>query len=132
MANPAQIIDLEARFRPLSEAEKANATAWLTDAWAIVLSSVPDLENRMAAGHPSEPLVRSVVTAMVIRVLRNPDAIRQWAVDDASFTRDTAMSAGALYVSPEEVALLAPAGSGAAVAFTIRPSGSRDTLRGSW
>ena len=106
MPNPTQIIDLEARFRPLTDPEKANATAWLTDAWAIVLSSVPDLENRIAAGQPSEPLVRSVVTAMVIRVLRNPDAIRQWAVDDASFTRDTALSAGALYLSPDELGLL--------------------------
>lgn len=106
MANPALIADLEARFRPLSDAEKTNAQAWLDDAWEELLVRVPDLEARMSDGRTSAGMVRRVVAAMVVRVLRNPDAIRQWGVDDATFTRDTLLSSGVLYATEDEVALL--------------------------
>lgn len=120
MQNPAIVADLEARFRPLSDTERDNAQALLDDAWAILLSHRPTLE---APTPPvSSDLVRAVVSAMVLRVLRNPEGIRQWSVDDASFTRDNALSAGGLYVSDEELSLL-NGGSGSG-AFTIRPVGS--------
>ncbi len=127
MPNPTVVTDLEERFRPLTVDETRVATALLVDAWEELLVRVHDLEARMADGRVTEGLVRRVVAAMVIRVLRNPDAIRQWQVDDASFTRDALVSAGLLYASDEEVALLAgsPAGAAAAGAFTIRPRGLR-------
>lgn len=104
--NPAIVSDLEARFRPLTEAEKSVAVAQLDDAWAILLASVPTLQARHAAGAVSDALVRSVIAAMVIRVLRNPEGLRTFSSDEASFTRDNAVSGGALYVSAEEAALL--------------------------
>lgn len=104
--NPAIISDLEARFRPLTEPEKANAQAWLDDAWEELQARLPGLSSRLTDGLISEGLVRRVVAAMVVRVLRNPDAIRQWGVDDATFTRDTLVSSGLLYVSADELALL--------------------------
>ena len=97
----------------------------LDDAWAILLAVVPDIDARVVAGTTSTNLVISVVSAMVLRVLRNPEGIRQWSVDDASFTRDNSLSAGGLFVSPEEVALLTGAASQAAAgAFTIRAVGA--------
>jgi hypothetical protein len=105
--NPVIIADLEARFRPLVGSEVDAAQALLDDAWATLLAVLPDLEARMAAGTTSDSLVVSVVSAMVLRVLRNPNGVRSWSVDDYSETRDSALSAGALYVSPEEVQLLA-------------------------
>lgn len=121
MPNPAIVEDIEDRFRPLVGAEKVNAQALLDDAWEDLLAPnhVPDLEARMADGRVSTGLVIRVVRAMVLRVLRNPDAIRQWSVDDASFTRDSAASAGELYVTDDEVKLLSGGGSGV---FTIRAS----------
>lgn len=106
MANPTEIEDLEVRFRVLTEEERPNAQSLLDDAWEELLARVPDLETRMDDGRVSTGLAVRVVRAMVVRVLRNPDAIRQWSGDDASFTRDTAVSAGLLYATPEEIGLL--------------------------
>jgi hypothetical protein len=124
--NPVLIADLEARFRPLTVAEQAVAQALLDDAWAELLARIPDLEARVADGRVTDGLVVRVVSAMVIRVLRNPEAIRQWSVDDASFTRDNLVSSGLLYASAEEVGLLvgAPLGPVGHVSFSA-PYGSR-------
>lgn len=119
MPNPAIIKDIEDRFRPLVGPEEVNAQALLDDAWEELLAPnhVPDLEDRMADGRVSNGLVVRVVRSMVLRVLRNPDAIRQWSIDDASFTRDSAVSAGELYVTDDEIKLLT---GGSSKAFTIR------------
>lgn len=120
MANPVMVSDLEARFRPLLESERTVAQALLDDAWAVVLTRRPMLQQHLVDGNVSDGLARAVVSAMVLRVLRNPEGIRQWSIDDASFTRDNALSAGWLFVSDDELALLTPGGTGDG-AFTIRP-----------
>ena len=104
--NPVSIPDLEARFRPLSDAEKTVAQAWLDDAWEEVQARIPNVTQRLNEGTLSEGLLRKVISAMVVRVLRNPDAVKSWAVDDYSQTRDAAIAAGALYLSDDETALL--------------------------
>lgn len=109
MPNPVEIYHLEARFRPLTtDAERDNAQALLDDAWEELLApkNIPDLDERMADGRVSEGLVIRVVRAMVLRVLRNPDSLRSWSIDDGTFVRDSAVSSGELYVSPDEVQLL--------------------------
>ena len=122
MANPVIVDDLEARFRPLTTDEKTVAQALLEDAWAVLLTVVPDLEARISSGTTSVGLVVSVEAAMVLRVLRNPNGVRSWSVDDYSETRDSALSAGSLYVSPDEVALLTGRSSSARRgAFSIDP-----------
>jgi len=120
MVNPVTVADLEARFRPLSEDERTVARALLDDAWAIALTRRPSLDMDVANGVVSWGLAVAVISAMVLRVLRNPNGVRQWSVDDYSETRDSAVSAGVLYVSDEELALLSPGGTGDG-AFTIRP-----------
>lgn len=122
MPNPVLVSDLEARFRALTDAEEPVAQALLDDAWAILLTVIPDLEDRITAGSTSEALVVSVMSAMVLRVLRNPNGVRQWSVDDYSETRDSALSAGLLYASPDEVRLLnGRASSARRGAFSITP-----------
>ena len=108
MPNPVIVADIEARWRPLTAAEETVAEAYLDDAWAVVLSQVPGIEARMAAGTLSLDLVVKVVAAMVLRIMRNPDGVRQWSVDDASFTRDQALSAGLLYLADSERTELMP------------------------
>lgn len=108
MPNPVGVQDLQARFpRPFTDVEKSMAVALLADAWEELLARVPSLEARMSSGLAREGLVIRVVSAMVNRVLRNPEAIRQWTVDQDSFTRDSALSAGLLYATEDEVGLLA-------------------------
>lgn len=122
MANPVVVADLEARFRPLTAEEQPVAQALLDDAWAILLVNKPNLEAQIAAGDIAPEIVTFVVSAMVLRVLRNPDGVRQWTVDDAMFTRDNTVSTGGLYASADELGLLVPAGAGSGAAFTITMS----------
>jgi hypothetical protein len=124
MANPVLITDLEARFRPLSPAERTTAQALLDDAWAILLTRRPGLVQHMEEDAVSTATVRAVVAAMIVRVLRNPEGWVTEAVDDWSGRRGESAAAGSLYVSDAELALLAPGGVGDG-AFTIRPMGVR-------
>jgi hypothetical protein len=106
VSNPVIVEDLEARFRSLTAAEQTVAEALLDDAWAVLLMTIPDLEDRITAGTVSDEAITFVVSAMVLRVLRNPNGVRSWSVDDYSETRDNSLSAGSLYASPDEVRLL--------------------------
>lgn len=125
MATLATVTDLEARWRPLSELEAATATALLDDAWSIIRSRVPSIDARLAGSSESvdEQLVIAIECAMVLRVLRNPDGKRQESIDDYSWTRDNAVSAGLLYLSDDELTMLSPAGASSA-SFTVRPGGT--------
>jgi hypothetical protein len=106
MPNPVTISEIEKRFRPLTTTEAEAVQFMLDDAWSVLLGTVPDLEDRMTSGAVSEPLASFVVSSMVLRVLRNPNGVRSWSVDDYSETRDNAVSAGVLYALPNEVDLL--------------------------
>jgi hypothetical protein len=120
MANPTTTGDLEARWRSLSSGEISTAQAFLDDAWEELISRVPSVEDRLADETLRPGLVVKVVTAMVLRVLRNPDGKASEGIDDYQYTRDRALSAGLLYASDEEVALLSPVGASTS-AFTITP-----------
>lgn len=107
MSNPVTTSDLEARWRTFTAEESGVAAALLDDAWAILLARDATIDTRLTAGTLDAALVRAVVSAMVLRVMRNPDGKRQESIDDYSWTRDEALSAGSLYVSDDELALLA-------------------------
>lgn len=110
MDNPVDVetLNLPVRLmRAPTAAETAFAEVLIGDAWEEIRGRVPTLDARFAAGLVTEGQVLKVIAAMVLRPLRNPDALRQWTVDNDSFTRDSAVSAGLLYVTPEDVALLA-------------------------
>lgn len=109
MTNPADVDDIVARWRPLSDQETVNAQAFLNDAWALLTLRRPTLEADMAASTVAEANVVRVVCAMVLRVLRNPDGKRTEQIDDYSYTRDDASAGGALTVTPDELASITPA-----------------------
>lgn len=107
MANPVTTSDLEARWRPLSQQEEVNGQAALDDAWAVLLFYASSVEAQIAAGSLSVDLVKAIVCAMVLRAVRNPDGARTRSVsiDDytESFTLDSAVSTGSLYLSDDEL-----------------------------
>lgn len=98
-----------AGFRTLSAEESAVAATLLERAERLLISRFPTLVTRVEAGTVNRDLVADIEAAMVVRVLRNPDAKKQESIDDYSWTRDTAVSSGALYVSAEEAKQLLPA-----------------------
>lgn len=121
--NPVQVSDLEARWRPLSDAESTVAAALLADAWAIILNRFPDVEDRLVASPATLTIaiLEAVECAMVLRVLRNPDGKVQESIDDYAWTRDKSVAAGELYLSEREESILSPGGMAGNVAFSVMP-----------
>jgi hypothetical protein len=115
----ASVHDVESRWRTLSMSEVALASTLIEDASALLRAKVPGLDDAIAAGDVSAELVRARVVAMVVRVLRNPDGIRQRTVGDVSVTQD---GDGMLTLTDGDLDGLAPGLSSRA--FTIRPSGA--------
>jgi hypothetical protein len=127
--------DVEARLgRTLTASEQGQVTAWLEDLEALVVSRLPGFAESVTAGVTSESVVRAVFASAVIRVLRNPEGLRQHteSIDDYSITKtiDASASAGLLYLTDDEWNLLSPGASGEA--FTIRPYGVASRPDGWW
>ena len=110
MPNPATPTDVENRWRSLTVDETAVAYTLLDDAWAILVARRPTLEADITAGTVSEANVVRILANMVLRVMKNPEGKRSEQIDDYSYTRDTALSAGELYVTADELADLTPDG----------------------
>lgn len=106
MAALASNTDVEGMFRTLTPEEAAVVPSWLTYLSAQVRLQVPNVDDRMGTDTDYADLVKLTVAAAVVRVLRNPDGWRQWSIDDASFTRDSVASAGVLYLTDGELAVL--------------------------
>jgi hypothetical protein len=106
MSNPVTPSDVANRWRPLTDDETLLAYSLLDDAWSLLKGRDATIDARTTAGTLDVGLLRMVETAMVLRVMKNPDGKKQEAIDDYSWTRDNAVSAGLLYVTDEELALL--------------------------
>jgi hypothetical protein len=124
MPNPATVDDLVKRsLRPLSDDEKRVGGQWLEDAWAIMTTQKPFVAEKVATDTPYRGLVVQILCAMVIRVLNNPDGKYQESGDDYSYSRDSAVSTGALYISDSELGLIGDTDGVGSGAFTIKPAG---------
>lgn len=99
---PATPQDVADRWRPLSGPEETVAQTLLEDAWADVTQQVPSVPARVDASATFRRVVVSILVAMVLRVLKNPDGIRQMSIDDYQVTIDSTRSSGALYLADDE------------------------------
>lgn len=100
--------DVAVRWRELSDDEQLCATVLIEEATSLLAVSSPGLRDRAAASPDVAVAARSVIVSMVLRVMKNPDAIRQFTVDDYSQVRDQVASSGLLYATPEELAHVQP------------------------
>lgn len=126
MANPATTADLVARWRPLSTQETTNGTTFLADAWRMLRKRIPTLEADITAdtsGDLAAEVVRVEATA-VLRVMKNPDGKRQESIDDYSWMRDQAVSAGLLYFTDDELNDLIVDNTGPSGAFSVNLLGA--------
>lgn len=114
MANPAEVADIESRWRPLSTAETTVAETRLADAWRALRREVGDLETRMTGDDDLTADAVQVLADAVIRVLQAnersglrrgsvtiDDRTRSWEVDE-TVRAD-------LYFTDAEIASLMPA-----------------------
>lgn len=82
-------------------------------------AAIPTLAARFESGEIDADVVVGVVEDMVLRVVKNPQALRSFGIDDFQATLDNAVSTGLLYVTDDELRLLSP-GSGRATVGSIR------------
>lgn len=137
----ADVQDVAAIWRPLSDAETVLAASWISEASQQVRDEVPDVDGldvdeRVAAGVLSAATVRSVVARMVLRVLKNPEGARQRSqtVDDysESITVDGSLSSGEMFISPREMARLLGSRGGSVSAFSVDTAPAQALLGGPW
>lgn len=112
------------RWRPLSLAEMMVGQTIIQDAQDILEEA---LESVGVTGPPpgNERWIRSftrVVGTMARRVMQNPEGLLSETIDDYTYRRDAAVSAGHLYVSDAERDSLIPTRRRRRGAFTITPS----------
>lgn len=121
MTNPASTEDLVARWRPLSDQEAVNGETFLDDAWRMLRRRVTTLDADIAADTTGDLMAEAVrvMCAAVLRVMKNPDGKRQETIDDYSWTRDQAVSAGLLYFTDEDLNDLIVDDSGPSGAFSF-------------
>lgn len=114
MAPFATSEDVAAQWRPLTDDQVLIVDELLDYASAILRQRVGLIDDRLADGTLDPVLVRGVAVAMVLRVMRNPDGIRQRTAGAVSVTFDDARAAG-IDPTPSELSMLAPrrAGRGA-------------------
>lgn len=123
MANPAAPIDVEARWRPLSDQETTNAETFLDDAWVMLKRRLPTIEADMVAdtsGDLTADVIRVLATA-VARVLKNPEGKAREAIDDYSWSLDSARAAGELHFTDAELSSLVPGGKGRSFGVDLIP-----------
>lgn len=108
MPNPATTADIEARWRTMTAGERVVANALLGDAWEMLLTRRPSLEDDLTAATVRQGNVVRVVTAMVLRVMRNPDGLLSETIDDYTYRRDSIVSGGLLHVTADELADITP------------------------
>lgn len=96
----------------------------IDDAEAIVLSEYPKIQDRIDAGTLNENVLIMVVTEMVSRRLRNPEGLSYLQQMTGPFSQGKSY-AGAqtgIYLSPDEVRLLAPNRGGKAFEVNLAPN----------
>jgi hypothetical protein len=103
--------DVEGRYQTLTAGQTRIVDTIIQDAEDILETAAesaggapPPADSRGARAY-----VR-IVSNMVIRVFKNPDALLQETIDDYTYRRDSAISAGLLYVSDDELEQLRPLG----------------------
>jgi hypothetical protein len=105
------VADVQNRWRVLDADEAMIAPTLIADAQDILETAAEHagVTEDVVAG--TERLQRAyvrVVASMVARVLKNPDGFLTETEDAYTYRRDSAVSSGALYVSPEEIGSLTP------------------------
>lgn len=132
MANPATVADVISRWRPLSAQETTNAETFLADAWVMLKRRMAvegvDIEAKIAEDEAlpvdqrtlKADVVRVLATA-VLRVMKNPDGKSRESIDDYSWQRDEAISAGLLYFTDDDLDGLVPGSGQSGRAFMIDP-----------
>lgn len=109
---------------PDAPSDLLQIETWIAKAEREVRFRVPDIQDRITLGEEADLLATTVdvVTAMVHRVFRNPEGIRQVGVTTGPFSEQKTYGGdmpGSLYLTADELGRLAGTAGETAAAFTI-------------
>ena len=119
----ATVPDVENRWRPLTEAERAAALTRIDDASALVRAYRRDVDAHLADPDYADMVAR-IVADVALRVLRNPAGVRQESIGARSYTLDTGSGLLQLTEAEQQQLDLTPDRAAGATggAFTIAPA----------
>lgn len=103
------------------------------DVEVLIQAKFPDIVERLEEEPELRRRLVTVISQVVIRLLRNPDGVRSESADDVSFTYSA--NPEYLTLTSSELALLSVDGRGLQKAFTINPTPIVDEvtpLAGAW
>lgn len=103
LAAPNEIVPL---FRALTAAEESTAASLLRRASAMVRGRFPDVDDQIAAGTLDGEQVGLAVIEMVLRVMRNPEALRSETRGPFSRSYDPVAASSRLTLTEAEIAVL--------------------------
>ena len=91
-------------------------TALIADAESVILGTYPGIQTRIDNDSLRLATVTMVVARMVTRLLRNPEGLTYWQQQTGPFgqARNYGSSGQDIWLSTEEISLLAPARAGKA------------------
>ena len=99
----ATVADVEVRLgRELTVDEEAQVTVLLEDAEVLIKTRVPDLDALVLAGTIPEHLVVMIEVAMVLRVIRNPEAFISEQDGNYSYQKSAQAASGYLSLTDLE------------------------------
>lgn len=126
----ANITDVGVRLgRPITDADEiAQVNAWLGDAEGLILSRIPDLLERVAAGFPLAANIVKIEADAVIRKIKNPDGKVSEGVDDYNYRLNENARKGEIFLTDDEWAQLMPVSTSGA--FSTRPGFVPDCVLG--
>lgn len=123
IASLATVTEFEELFRPLTAAEHALVRALLRRASGMIRSRFTDVDDRIADGTLDAGQAAMAAINMVLRVMRNPQALKSEATGPFRREFNPATAGGYLSLTGAETDLLAPPvadGAAAVGAATIR------------
>lgn len=109
MADLANITDVEEILGTISDSgDIALTNALIRRASAMVRDAVVNIDLRLANSTLDSQTVADVVADMVIRVLRNPEGVKQETIGPTATTYDPTVASGRLFIDPEQLYMLTP------------------------
>lgn len=107
MAAYATVADVENRLgETIPNEELGQVVTLLGDAEAVLTAMVGDLAMRITNGKTSAANIATVAANMVVRVLHNPQGLRQETYPEYALVRDTRISAGGMFLTREDRRLM--------------------------
>lgn len=125
MGTWARVEDITRRhYAPVPDAKLGWVDSLIEDAEGVLVDVIPSLADRVTAGEVSAATVQRIVAQAVLRVMRNPEGLTQFARTTGPYTssgsRPAASALAEVWFRPDEIAALSPADTASSIVRSAR------------